>query len=111
MNKDTQEKIQKLQILEQNIQNLSIQKQNFQQKLMEINSASSEVEHSEKAFKIIGNIMVSIDNKKLSKDLIQEKEKIDLRIKTVEKQEKSLREKMKNIQEDVMKEIENDRPK
>ena len=58
INSDTQEKIQQLQILEQNIQNILFQKQAFQFELSETENALKEVEKSqEDVFKLVGNIV------------------------------------------------------
>lgn len=106
MNKDTEQKIGQLQRIEQSMQNILMQKQQFQAQLMEIDSAINELKGSDESYKIVGNIMVKANKDDLSKDLKQKKELVELRIKTIEKQEKDTREKATSIQSEVMKELE-----
>ncbi|PIN81514.1 hypothetical protein COV11_01950, partial [Candidatus Woesearchaeota archaeon CG10_big_fil_rev_8_21_14_0_10_30_7] len=53
-----QEKIQRLQMIEQNLTNISVQKQQFQNQLFEIENALKELKDTKQAFKIVGNIMI-----------------------------------------------------
>ena len=99
-------KVQKLQLLEQNAQQLLAQRQQFQQSLLEIESALGELDKTKEAYKIIGNIMVATEKEDLKKDLAQKKESMELRIKTLEKQETEVKEKAKKLQEEVLKELE-----
>lgn len=101
--KEQEEKINRLQLLEQSRQAINLQKQNFQMKLMETESALKEIEKSNENYRIIGTIMVKKDKESLKKELEEEKEKLDLRIKNLEKQEETIRNRMKQIQEDILK--------
>ncbi|MFH1316601.1 MAG: prefoldin subunit beta [Candidatus Woesearchaeota archaeon] len=105
ISKDHQEKIQKMQLLEQNLQNLLNQRQQFEQQLAEIESALNESSDSKNTYKIIGNIMVSVDKNSLKKELNDKKEVLTLRIKAIEKQEEIMREKAKKLQEEVLSNI------
>jgi len=78
------------------------QKQQFQSQLFELENALKELGTTSQAYKIIGNIMVASDKEALTKDLEQKKEIAELRISSIEKQEKQLKEKAKKIQEEVM---------
>ena len=102
MNDKTQEKIGKMQLLEQNIQNFMMQKQQFQMQLVEIESALEELDKSDTSYKIIGNIMVLSNKDELKKDLDSKKEMVELRIKTIEKQEKGIKEKAQELQKEVL---------
>ena len=102
MEKETQEKINKLQMIEQSMQTYMAQKQQFQTQLLEIESALSEIDKTDKAYKIVGNIMVAANKETLKQDLEQKKKTTELRIKTLEKQEEKLREKTGEIQKEVM---------
>jgi prefoldin beta subunit len=106
MKKETEAKIEQLQLLEQNLQNFLVQRQQFQQQIVEIESALGELESTTQAYKIVGNIMVASDKDKLKKDLEKKKEVLDLRIKTLEKQEKQLKDKASQTQSEVLKEME-----
>ena len=101
----TEERLGQLQMLEQNLQSFLLQKRNFQTQLIEIESALSEIENTSAAYKIVGNIMVASDKEALKKDLEQKKEMFDLKIKTLEKQEEKLKEKVTSAQKDVMKDM------
>jgi len=100
--KEAQESIQRLQMLEQNMQALNMQKQQFQAQLFEIESALKEVETSEVTYKIIAGIMVGVKKDELKNDLQGRKDMLDLRVKTLEKQEQQLKEKAKKLQEEVL---------
>ncbi|MBI2148163.1 prefoldin subunit beta [Candidatus Woesearchaeota archaeon] len=106
VNKDTENKIAQLQMLEQNIQNFLMQKQNFQTQLIEVDNAIEEIEKAKgKTYKIIGSIMVASDKENINKDLHGKKEILELRIKNIEKQENQLKEKAANLQSDVLKQM------
>jgi prefoldin beta subunit len=105
ISKETEQKIAQLQLYEQSLQNILMQKQQFQSQLVEIESALKELEATKEAYKIVGNIMVNAKKEELKKDLDGKKETINLRIKTMEKQENEIREKTKKIQEEVSKKI------
>lgn len=102
MTKGADDKIQQLQLLEQNVQHLFMQKQQFQTQLLEMESAAKELETSKSSYKIIGNILVSSDPKKLLAEAKEKLETINLRISTIEKQESKLKERIKNLQADVL---------
>ena len=109
MDKDTDNKIQELQLLEQSLQNLLLQKQNFQTKLIENENASEELKDLKgESYKIIGAIMVLKNNSELRKELNSEKEILELRIKNIEKQENRIKEKMEELQKEVMKKLDKD---
>jgi len=71
--KETKETISRLQIMEQNLQALGMQKQQFSTQLFEIDSALKELDKTETAYKIVGNIMVSANKDTLQKELTQKK--------------------------------------
>ncbi len=103
-----QEKIQEMQILEQQLQNTILQKQAFQMELAETNSALEELEKSgDEVFKIIGQLMIKSEKSKIKEELENKKKILELRINSFEKQENSLSEKLGNIQEEIAKSIKN----
>jgi prefoldin beta subunit len=103
--KDVQEKINKLSMMEQSLHSFLAQKQAFQAQLVELESALDELKRTDKAYRIVGNVMVSADKASLSKELEQRKEVLDLRIKSLDKQESKMRERTSELQSEVMKEI------
>lgn len=105
MDKKTEEKIAELQMIEQNLQRFLTQKQQFQTQIVEVDNALKELAHAKQTHKIIGNIMVEVDKKTLSDDIKSKKEILELRLKSIEKQEQAMREKADSIQKEVMKVI------
>ena len=107
VNKDTENNIQQLQVLEQNLQSVSMQKQAFQAELTEVENALVELgKTKQEAYKIVGQIMIKSDPKDLQKELNEKKELISLRLKTLEQQEKSLSKSAEELREKVLKEVE-----
>lgn len=99
--KDKEKKIQEIQIFEQNLHNLLLQKQAFQMEISETRAAKKEIENSKDVFKIIGQLMLSADKEKTKEELQNKEKLLDLRIKSIEKQEKSLTEKMDSLRKEV----------
>ncbi len=106
MSEETEKKIQKLQLLEQNAQQLMAQRQQFQNQLIEIESAMGEIEKTDAAYRIIGNLMVASAKDDIKKDLKEKKSLTELRIRTLEKQEADIKEKAKKLQEEILKSME-----
>lgn len=102
MEKETEQKISQLQLLEANMQQFARQKQQFQAQLIEIESAMKELQKTEKAFKIVGNIMIESSKEDLNKDLKSKQELLNMRIETMEKQEKTLKDKAEKLQKEVL---------
>ncbi len=108
LSKETEQKIEQLQMLEQNLRTFTVQRQQFQAQLMEIDSALSEIEGTKEVFKIIGGVMVAAQKDEVKKDLAKKKEVLELRIKTIEKQEEKIKEKASSTQKEVLKEMSKD---
>ena len=105
VSKETEQKIGQLQMFEQSLQSFLGQKQQFQIQLVEVESALSELGSTDKAYKIVGNIMVETDKSDLKADLQSKKEMLELRIKTMEKQESQVREKASKLQSEILTKI------
>ncbi len=103
MAEETEKKIGQLQLYEQSMQNILMQKQQFQSQIIELDSALKELEQSSDSYKIIGNIMVKTKKEELKSDLESNKSAAELRIKTMEKQEANIKEKVEKLQSEVMK--------
>lgn len=100
---EKKEKIQEMQILEQSLQNLLMQKQAFQMEISETQSALKEMETSgDEVFKIIGQLMVKSDKSKIKEELSNKEKMLDLRLKTLEKQENSLSEKLEELRSQIL---------
>ncbi len=108
MNKDTEQKLEQLHLFEQNLQSLSAQKQSFQGQLLEIENALEELtKNKDKVYKIVGSIMVLSEKKDVERYLNSKKEILELRIKNLEKQENKFKEKLNEVQQEVLKELKN----
>ncbi len=105
ISKESEKKLSHLQMLEQSMQSLLMQKQQFQMQQVELESALKELENVDEAYKIVGNIMVLSKKSDLKEDLNSKKEIIELRIKTLEKQENQFREKASKLQSEILKEM------
>lgn len=106
IDKETQEKIQELQGLEQGLQNLLMQKQAFQIELTETENALSEiVDSKDDIFKLVGNIMIKADKKKTEEGLKKKQELLALRLKSIYSQETDLEKQVESLREEVMKKI------
>jgi prefoldin beta subunit len=106
--KETEQKIGQLQMYEQSLQTFLGQKQQFQVQLVEVDSALNELKTSKQSYKIIGNIMVQSEGSELKADLESKKEVLELRIKTMEKQETQVREKASRLQSEILTKIKKD---
>lgn len=88
--------------MEQNLQNILFQKQAFELEMDETVSALKEIEKSgDEVFKIIGQLMIKTEKAKIKSELLEKQKILDLRIKSFEKQETYLREKIDKIREEV----------
>lgn len=104
LDKDSQEKIQELQILEQNLQSILLQKQAFQLELGETDSALSELaKTNDEVYRIVGNIMIKASKQETEKELKEKHDILAIRLKSIEKQESSFREKSEKMREDLVK--------
>ena len=102
IDEQTGKKIQELQILEQNLQNLSMQKQTFQIELAEVMNALSDLKKSgEEVYKIVGGLMVRSSKANLTSDLEEKKKIFEIRIFSIEKQEKILDEKSEKLKKEI----------
>ncbi len=96
-------KIEEMQILEQNLQSLLYQKQAFQMELSETQASMKEIEESkDDVFKIVGQLMIKSDKKKVLDDLSSKEKLLELRIKSIEKQENSISERLEELKEEVL---------
>ena len=96
--------MEEMQILEQKLQNLFLQKQSFQIEFSETQSALKEIENSgDEIFKIVGQLMIKSEKSKVKEELSNKEKILDLRIKSLEKQEGSFMEELGKLREEVMK--------
>ncbi len=77
-------------------QSLAIQAQVLGEALKELQETKEK-----KVFKAVGNILILTDVRRMEKELSEQKETIDLRQKTVKKQEESLMEKLNKLKAEI----------
>ena len=108
INKETENQIQELQLLEQNLQSILMQKQAFQMELSEVENALEELtKTSQEVYKIVGNILIKSQKDQLLKDLKSKQELMNLRLKNFETQERTLTEESEKLREKVLSKIQN----
>jgi len=108
MDKETENKIKELQVLEHSLQSILMQKQAFQMELGETENAIEELgKTKEDVFKIVGNIMIKKSHEEILKDLKNKKDLINLRLKSIAGQEKSLADDSEKLRKDVLSKIKN----
>jgi prefoldin beta subunit len=105
---ETKKKISKLQMLEQKLQSMAMQKQMFQTQSMESENALKEIDSSNDTYKVIGNVMISVDKTKLKEELLSKKEMGNIKVDNLEKEEKKLREEATELQKEVMESMKNE---
>ena len=105
LDKMSSPKINQLQMLQQNLENSVRQKQQIQNQLLEMESALTELKSTDKAYKIVGKIMLASSKDELIKGLEEKKEIAEIRLKTFQDQEESLQKNIETTQAEVMKEL------
>ena len=98
----TSNKINQLQLLQQNLQNIAAQKQQYENQIVEIDSALAELSTAEKAYQMVGKLMLAASPEKLIKELQEKKEVAELRLRNFTKQEDKLTQNLEETQKEVM---------
>lgn len=97
----SQESMHEMHMIEQGLQNTLMQKQAFQMELNEAKAALKELEKSgDEVFKIIGQLLIKSDRNKVKEELQNKEKIIDLRLKSLEKQEKNLMDRLSEIRKE-----------
>ena len=103
------EKLQELQILEQNLSAFISQKQTSQIELNEVENALNEINNSpNELYKIVGNIMVKANPVDLKKELDEKKKILSLRVSSLEKQERIIEQKSSELRDELTSSAEKD---
>ena len=103
-----QERLQRLQNLQNTLQQLLVQKQRVEMETIESNKALEtlkQVTSDSKVYKSVGAVLVERPKEDVVKELVERKEFLEMRVKIIAKQEEKTREKMTNIQETLQKEL------
>ena len=103
VDKETETQIQELQVLEQNLQGILMQKQSVQLELTELENALSELAKSDSdVYKVVGQIMVASKKEGLEKELAEKKDLVEIRTKSLDKQEETLSKNAEELREKVL---------
>ncbi|RLG99838.1 prefoldin subunit beta [Candidatus Bathyarchaeota archaeon] len=103
-----QERLLRLQQLQQTLQNVLVQKQQLELELTEVEQALSELEKlpdDAVIYKSIGTLLVKAEKAKVTKDLNERKELLNMRINVLGKQEERLRGQVKDLQEKIQQDL------
>jgi len=104
MEKEAEEILLNIQNQNQYLQNIMIQKQTLQIQLREVEAALQELEKAkDDVFKAVGPILIKSTKEELKKELEEGKDDINLNIKTLETQEKKIKDFIKENQEKFQK--------
>jgi prefoldin beta subunit len=105
MDKETEQLLNQAQLYQQQIQTILTQKAALTLELNEINKALEEIEKTdeESVLKVSGPILIKMGTEDIKKDLNEKKDMINLRVKTIEKQELRLKEKIEELRSKLMK--------
>lgn len=100
--KEMQDKIAELQLLQQRLNLFANQKQVFQIQQIEVESALKELEKAKSpVYKLVGEILIEKSPEDLKKELEEKKNDVDIRIKSLEKQEEKTKERALELQKEV----------
>ncbi len=94
-----------LQLLQQNLQQVLLQKQQLQEQLQEYEATLQELEKTEKAYKILGKIMVLSNKEQLWKELQEKKEVVEVRYRHYAKQEEKLQQNLATAQKEMLEKV------
>ena len=92
INKQVEQLLMQFQIQNQQLENVIIQKQNYLAQKQDIEDAIKELENDGEVYKIVGPILIKSETEKLKGELEERKDDTNMKIKTMEKNEKKLRE-------------------
>lgn len=103
ISKEMQEKILEFQETQQQARIVLTQKYQLDMQLKETKNAIEELGKLEKTevHKAIGNILIKAPKEEVLKELKEREETLDIRLKTLEKQEAKLREKLNTLQDRI----------
>ncbi|MBI2040487.1 MAG: prefoldin subunit beta [DPANN group archaeon] len=102
MSSKAQEKLGELQLLQQRLTLFGAQRQQFQVQLAEVENAVNELGKTKStAYKMVGEILLERPADELKKELDDKKVELDIRVKTLEKQEDRTKERALELQKEV----------
>lgn len=106
MKQETEDKVSKLAGFQQALNKLHTEKYSYQNELLELDSASEELDNSNNSYKIIGNLMVAMPKKAIKSEIQLRKDYLKDKIKSIESQEKRITKDASDLQSQVLSELE-----
>lgn len=104
IDKQTEKLMHEMQILEQNLQQVLMEKQNLELDLNESSNALEEVKKTkDEVYQVLGNVMLKAKKEEITKSLEEKNKLSELRIKSIENQEKNLQAKMDSLRNEITK--------
>ena len=103
-----QQRLLRLQQLQQTLQGVMSQKQQLEMQLTEVEQAVSELEKLNETaviYKSIGALLVKSEKDKVSTDLVERKELLKMRVEVLGKQDERLRTQVKDLQEKLQRDL------
>jgi len=103
-----QERLLRLQQLQETLQTVLTQKQQLEVELLEVDQALAHLEKSTDdavIYKSIGSLLIKTDKVKVSSELKERKELASMRVSVLSKQEERLRSQLKELQEKLQKDL------
>ena len=100
ISEETKKMVVQFQSYQQKLQTVLLQKESLKLQMLEIERALKELDETKQktAYKITGQIMISKPIGELKKELDETKENIEIRVKSLEKSEKRISDKFKDLQ-------------
>lgn len=103
-----QERLLRLQQLQETLQTILAQKQQLDLEILEIDRALSELEKAPDdvvVYKSIGSLLIRTDKARITSELNERKELATMRVSVLTKQEERLRSQIKDLQEKLQKDL------
>jgi prefoldin beta subunit len=103
-----QQRLLRLQQLQQTLQGVMAQKQQLEMQLTEVEQAASELEKLDETaviYKSIGALLVKSEKDKVTAELTERKELLTMRVDVLAKQEERLRTQVKDLQEKLQQDL------
>lgn len=97
-----------MQQLRQKLQQITMQKETAQTEKQEIERALDELEDDDadsELYKSVGTILISKDHEELREELEEEKDDLEVRLKSLERKEDQIKEQVQDAQENFAKQV------
>jgi len=101
--KQQEQILEQFQAYQQQAQNVLAQRNAFSLELRDINNALDELKKTEeeKVYKISGPLLIKSNKEEVMKELEERRDIIELRLKTLERQEAKIKEKLEELKEKI----------